>query len=121
MGQRTEFSAKVRSAAFDRADGVCECGCGRPFTNHPKERPHYDHELPDFLGGKATLENCKVIRVDCHQAKTSEQDMPKIVKVRRETKRRTNTQAVKQKIPGSKGTGMRKRMDGTVEFVGRGK
>lgn len=114
---RSEFPVSVRKAALARCGGICECGCGQPFTEHPKERPHYDHDLPDFLGGTNDLENCKVLRVCCHQVKTYGQDMSKIVKVRRGQKDRKNLKANKSKIPGSKGTGMRKRMDGTVEWV----
>ena len=66
MIERDEFPVKVRRAAWVRARGVCECGCGREFGKHPKERPVYDHDLPAKLGGKATLENCRVLRWDCH-------------------------------------------------------
>jgi hypothetical protein len=45
--------------------------------------------------------------------------MPKIKKERREKKRQTNTQAIKRKIPGSKSTGMRRCVDGSVVFVKR--
>lgn len=114
---RDEFPVSVRKAAFKRAGGICECGCGQPFTDHPKERPHYDHDLPDFLGGTNDLENCKVLRVCCHQVKTYGQDMTKIVKVRRGQKDRQNLKAKKQKIPGSKGTGLRKKLNGTVVRV----
>jgi hypothetical protein len=114
---RSEFPLSVRKQAWARANGICECGCERAFGDHPKERPHYDHELPDFLGGCNDLENCKVIRVDCHQAKTAGSDISKIVKVRREDKRRSNLTAPKKKIPGSKGSGFRRKMDGTVVKV----
>lgn len=115
MSSRDEFPQSVRKAAWARADGICECGCGRPFDlNHPKSRPEYDHSLPDFLGGTNDLENCLCVRHDCHVTKTVSEDMPRIKKVRREDKRRMGHEARKQKIPGSKGTGMRKKMDGTV-------
>jgi 5-methylcytosine-specific restriction endonuclease McrA len=108
---RREFSQAVRKAAWKRAGGICECGCGRPFDlNHPKGCPHYDHELPDFLGGEPDLENCKVIRVDCHNAKTAA-DMERIKKVRREDKRRTGTERPKKKIPYRK-------FDGTAVWKG---
>lgn len=110
---RAEFPVKVRKAAYERSGGKCEC-CGRPFGKHPKERPHYDHVLPDFLGGKPTLENCEVLRRDCHEAKTARDDTPKFAKVRREDKRRKGWQAPKRKIPGSKGTGFKKKLSGKV-------
>ena len=117
MTRRIEFSQSVRKAAYARSGGICECGCGLPFGDHPKERPHYDHIVPAELGGDASLENCQVLRVDHHEAKTAEEDMPRIVKARREDKRRTGTQARKRKIPGSKGTGIRKKLNGDVVRV----
>ena len=114
---RSEFPQSVRKAAYARSGGVCECGCGRPFTDHPKERPHYDHALPDFLGGTNDLENCEVLRIDCHQTKTYGRDMPHIVKVRRGEKKRKGLEKRKAKIPGSKGTGLRKKMNGQVVKV----
>lgn len=29
---RREFSVRTRKAAYERSGGVCECGCGQPFT-----------------------------------------------------------------------------------------
>ena len=112
---RAEFSYKTRKVAFERAHGFCECGCGQPFGDHPKERPHYDHIIADFNGGRNTLDNCQVLRVDCHQAKTAE-DMPFIKKNRREDKRKNGTGARKALIPGSKGSGVRKGMNGVVRW-----
>lgn len=114
---RSEFSLATKKAAYVRSGGVCECGCEQPFTDHPKERPHYDHVLADFLGGVNDLENCEVVRVACHQVKTYGHDMPKIIKARRGQKDRANLKAKKSRIPGSKGSGLRKRMDGTVVRV----
>lgn len=114
---RREFSLKTKKAAYERSGGICECGCGRPFTDQPKERPHYDHAIADMLGGTNDLENCQVFRIECHDAKTYGKDMPRIVKVRREDKRRKNQEARKRKIPGSKGSGYRIKMDGSVVKV----
>jgi len=111
---RAEFSVRVRKQAWDRANGVCECGCDQPFTKDPKDRPNYDHELPDFLGGTNDLENCKVIRFCCHHTKTKDVDTPRIVKARTADKKRKGLEPRKAKIPGSKGTGLRKKLDGTV-------
>jgi hypothetical protein len=96
---RREFSLSVKKAAKERAGDTCECGCGRPFTNHPKERPHYDHRLADNLGGTPTLDNCAVIRIDCHKAKTG-QDMNHIAKARRGENERLNLRPPRRKIPG---------------------
>ena len=110
---RSEFPVSVRKAALVRADGVCECGCGQPFNyDHPKERPCFDHDLPDFLGGENDLENCKAVRVSCHQIKTYGQDMPMIKKVRRSQKDRANLKANKATMPGSKGSKWKRKING---------
>ena len=68
---------------------------------------------PQFVEGDLDTLSCKVLRVDCHQAKTADRDMQPIKKVRREDKRRMGLEKRKQKLPGSKGSGWRKKMDGT--------
>lgn len=77
---RSEFPAKVKSAAYDRCGGRCEC-CGT------KLRPGkfaYDHIVPDALDGEPTLENCQVLCDNCHGAKTGGRDVPQIAKGKRQ-------------------------------------
>lgn len=113
---RQEFSVKVRKAAWERAGGICECGCGRAFGKHPKERPEYDHVIPAKLGGEATLENCQVIRGDCHKAKTTGADTDRIKKVRRGEKDRANLRPKKSRsLPGSKESGWKAKIGGGWE------
>lgn len=109
---RREFSVSVKKAAFKRSGNRCECGCRRPFTDHPKERPEYDHILPDMLDGKPDLENCMVMRIDCHQTKTSTEDMPRFAKVRRGEKARKNITRIKQVIPGSRASKFKRKISG---------
>lgn len=109
---RTEFSARTKKAAWDRAKGICECGCDQPFGNHPKSRPHYDHDMPDALGGDTSLENCKVLRVDCHRAKTANRDTRPITKALRGERARRNIEAPKAIIPGSKASKFKRKIGG---------
>lgn len=100
---RSEFTMKTKQAAWKRAAGICECGCGRPFGKHPKERPEYDHVVEDYLGGDNSLENCRCIRSDCHASKTAER-APALAKVRRGEKDRANLRPKpSRRLPGSKG------------------
>lgn len=115
---RTEFSSATKRAAWDRAGGCCECGCGRLFTDHPTERPHYDHELSDALGGDISLKNCRVIRVDCHQAKTSGEDMPRIAKAKRGERKRPNIEALRRKLPGHRGDKWKMKVGGGTVLRG---
>jgi 5-methylcytosine-specific restriction enzyme A len=76
---RTEFPAKVKAAAALRANGHCE-SCTRKLMQGDY---HYDHEIPDALGGQATLENCRVLCRACHALKTTKADVPRIAKAKR--------------------------------------
>ena len=108
MSYRDEFSVKTRKAAYDRANGICECGCKMPFG---KERVEYDHELPDFLGGTNDLENCKAIRVSCHKLKTIE-DMQTIKKARRIQNKQRGLFRAKPIMPGSKKSKWKHKING---------
>jgi 5-methylcytosine-specific restriction protein A len=66
---RREFSKKVKLAAWERCGGYCEnkeCGIKILTGNGPE----YDHILEAFLGGEPTVENCRVLCLRCHKAKT---------------------------------------------------
>jgi 5-methylcytosine-specific restriction enzyme A len=80
---RREFPAKIKEAAYERAQGRCE-ECRAGFAGRV---PEYDHILPDWLRGEPTLENCKVLCSKCHRLKTSGSDVPRIAKTKR-TKRK---------------------------------
>jgi 5-methylcytosine-specific restriction endonuclease McrA len=80
MGKRKEFSETVKRQAWERCGGVCECGCGVPIREG--DGPEYDHRHADFYGGDNTLDNCQVLRIKCHKAKTAE-ERPAMDKTRR--------------------------------------
>lgn len=78
---RREFPKQVKRDAFLRANGRCEnVSCGA-FLSLGKY--HYDHDIPDGLGGEPTLENCVVLCIACHRDKTSTRDVPAIAKTKR--------------------------------------
>jgi 5-methylcytosine-specific restriction endonuclease McrA len=98
---RKEFSKAVKVAATKRAtrDGVTYCeGCGLPA-----KRWHYDHDNPDGLTGQPTLENCKLLCLPCHEAKTK-QDVASIAKAKRREARNLGI----RKAPTLKGQGFAK-------------
>lgn len=76
---RHEFSNKTKTLASIRANGKCE-GCTAPLS---EGQYHYDHDIPDALGGDNSLTNCRVLCKNCHGAKTTRQDVPRIAKARR--------------------------------------
>jgi len=79
MTKRRNFPAKVKAAAFERANGKCESCTGKLYPG----RFHYDHDIPDGLGGEPTLDNCVVRCTACHGVKTAKQDIPMIAKADR--------------------------------------
>ncbi len=76
---REEFPAKVKVAAFDRANGRCEVCSARLFVG----KFQYDHIIPTAVGGPPTLENCRVACTACHGKKTATVDVPAIAKSER--------------------------------------
>jgi 5-methylcytosine-specific restriction endonuclease McrA len=110
-GARIEFGKAVKRAAYFRSCGYCE-GCGRELAEGDIE---YDHEIPAWMGGAATLDNCKCICKSCHKLKTK-RDVKNIAKSKRLQDKRIKARKPKGRpILGSKRSGLRKRMDGTVE------
>jgi 5-methylcytosine-specific restriction endonuclease McrA len=108
---RREFSAKIKVAAYERSQGRCEA-CALPLQTG---RFHYDHVLPDALGGEPVLENCEVICRACHDDKTHKADVPRIAKMKRQKSAHLGARKSARPIPGSKASGIRRRMNGTVE------
>lgn len=81
MSKRREFTKQVKRDAFLRANGCCEGkNCGARLT---VGKFHYDHHIPDALGGEPLLENCVVLCIACHREKTSRGDVPAIAKAKR--------------------------------------
>lgn len=77
---RREFTAKVKVAAYERSGGKCEA-CKADLM---PGRIHYDHVIPDAMGGSPTIENCAVLCKVCHGLKTTRQDAPQIAKMKRQ-------------------------------------
>lgn len=83
---RREFSKDVKRQAHARADGCCEglkadgTRCNGALLDG---RFHYDHNIPDALGGEPELWNCVVLCIPCHSEKTAKRDVPMIAKAKR--------------------------------------
>ena len=107
---RREFPARIKVAAFQRAQGACE-GCGARLS---VGKYHYDHDTPDGLGGAPTLENCKVLCTVCHSTKTRTGDVPAIAKAKRREARHLGARVSARPMPGSRASKWKRKMDGTV-------
>ena len=77
---RQEFPPKVKEQECERAQGKCR-KCGIIIGDKPK---HFDHILPDWLGGKPELSNCQLLCHECHKEKTAKEDVPRIAKAKRQ-------------------------------------
>lgn len=108
---RREFSAKVRLAAFQRANGCCE---GRLGNGHPcgaklsVGKYEFDHDNPDGLMGEPTLANCVVLCAQCHKDKTKK-DIANIARAKRR-----EIQHVARAKPRPWSTKYRKKVDGSI-------
>jgi len=111
---RREFPSKVKAQAFQRANGKCEgedCGARLAVGKF-----HYDHDLPDELGGEPTLENCRVLCVACHKQKTRALDMPRIAKGRRIRQKLVMGIKKPSRLPCSRNSRFKKKINGEVVF-----
>ena len=107
---RREFTKAVKLAAFQRSGGNCE-GCTARLA---VGRFEYHHQTEDTFAGEPMLENCQVLCVPCHSAITRKQAAV-IAKSSRVRAKHLGIKRTSRPIPGSKASGLRKRMNGQVE------
>lgn len=105
---RAEFSKKTKLARFEFAKGRCE-ECGHKIIGTAE----YDHASEDYLTKDNSFENCRCLCSKCHDVKTAK-NRPAIDRTRRIYEKRAGVRSTRP-MPGSKRSGLRKRMDGTVE------
>ncbi len=106
---RREFPAKVMVDAFTRASGRCEKCTARLVTG----KFHYDHVIPDAMGGEPILANCAVLCTACHGVKTAGVDIPAIAKVKRVRAKHLGIRK-RSTFPGSRDSKLKKHLDGRV-------
>lgn len=92
---RREFSAKTKAQAFERAGGLCEECTARLGPGNV----HYDHRIPDALGGENTLDNCQCLCTACHSRKTTKEDVPNISRAKRVNRKHIGAVKAKKKMP----------------------
>ncbi len=116
MRKRQEFSRKTKAEAFARAKGKCE-SCSVKIR--PGVGPEYDHIIPDAVDGGNDLSNCKVLCFNCHGAKTAKSDVPEIARTKRVRDKHIGAFVKSGRpMPGSKASGIKKKMNGQVERRG---
>lgn len=108
---RREFPKAVKRDAFLRANGRCENAACKAFLTLGKY--HYDHDIPDGLGGEPILENCVVLCIACHKDKTTTKDVPAIAKAKRVSDKHLGIRKPST-FPGSRDSGWKRKMNGEV-------
>lgn len=119
---RMEFPNKTKRAAYLRSGGFCECarvpmldrplGCGIALRDG---QIRYEHIIPDQIRPDNSLENCAALTVACWRQKTDNYDLPIIAKAKRVADRAHGIKrSTSRPMPGSKASGISKRMDGTI-------
>ena len=115
IGKTDDTSAppRVRLRVFEAHKGICHL-TGRKIT--PADTWDLDHVVALVNGGENRESNLAPALRVAHREKTAE-DVAIKAKDRRVRSKHLGIEKKKQKIPGSKGTGLRKKIDGTVVRV----
>lgn len=84
---RLEFTARTKRQAYDRSNGICECGrvpmlnrpngCGQKLT---EGRIRYEHIIPAEMTRDNSLDNCAALTLGCWREKTDKYDRKVIAK-----------------------------------------
>jgi len=111
MARRT-FSTKrylERLLSFNGRCAHCECKIGAATGLE------WDHVIPVAMGGDDSLDNLQPLCKTCHRAKTSA-DVKAIAKAKRMEAKHLGIRPRKGRpMAGSVASGLRKKMNGTVE------
>lgn len=108
---REEFSRRTRAEAFLRCGGKCErCPTKLREGNH-----RYNHRIPCEMGGKATIENCEVLCIECDAEQTYKKDIPAIAKVKRVAAKHNGTyRPSRNPMPFGRGHRLKRKINGSV-------
>lgn len=110
--KRIRLSTKARAELFEAHGGRCHLCNGKIMAGEAWE---VSHPIPLAAGGEDEDGNRAPAHKKCHARQTAEIDAPLIAKVRRQHQKHIGAHRTSQPLPGSKRSGWRKRMDGTVE------
>lgn len=105
----TPIPPRVKLRIFERYNKTC-CVCSRPVVG--RLLPAYDHIVAIINGGRNIESNIQLLCSACHTAKTATDVAEKSAIYNKRAKRLKLKR--RRLIPGSKGSGFRKKMDGTV-------
>lgn len=110
---RRRISPSERVAIFHRFGGECHL-CGERIGL--SERWDVEHVIPLEMGGDEAKgsANLKPAHVNCHKTKSSV-DAWQLAKAKRNEARHIGADKPRSVIPGSKASGWKRKIDGTLE------
>lgn len=108
----TPAPPRVRLRVFERNGGICQCGC--EMVIFAGDKWETDHTVAIINGGENRESNLRTLLVAHHKAKTAA-DVAEKAKIFR---KRASHLGIKRRkgppMPGSKASGVKRKMDGTV-------
>lgn len=110
--KRRSISTRERVDIFTRNGGLCHL-CGLRID--AGQEWDVSHDRPLELGGEDGGDNLKPAHRRCHRVHTAKEDVPRIAKAKRQQARHLGIKRTSRPLPGSKASGIRKRMNGEVE------
>ena len=118
---RNNFTKDTQRQALARSKGICEChliphvfkyACGQPLGI---ANTFFEHVVPDNISHDNSLSNCAALSRTCWKAKTANYDHPVIAKAKRVSDLANGIKDPwRQRLPGGRGSYLKKKMDGTV-------
>ena len=112
---RRPLSTKARVELFRVTGGICHICAGKIQVGQAWE---VEHVIPLAQGGEDGGDNLRPAHVACHRVKTSQDATDTAKAKRREARHLGIKRSTSRPLPGSKASGLRKRMDGTVSRRG---
>lgn len=112
--RRRKLSTRDRLRVWEKFGGVCQGPCGRKLSANDKWIA--EHPIPLGLGGTDDREVLELWCEWCADNKTHTEDIPRIAKAKRQKAKHLGIKQPKGRpLPGTKASGIRKRMNGDVE------
>jgi 5-methylcytosine-specific restriction enzyme A len=111
IGKRNEpIPPRVRMRVFERYAGICQCGCTTAIAGKPWQ---VDHVQALINGGSNCESNLVPLLADHHKIKTRA-DVATKAKTARIVAARLGIKPKGRPMPGSRASGWKRCMDGTV-------
>jgi 5-methylcytosine-specific restriction protein A len=108
---RHEFPKGIKVAAFQRSKGRCERCTALLYPG----KFEYDHRLADTFGGEPTLDNCMVLCIACHDAKTYSSDIPAAAKSNRVRAKHIGAKSPSRTpLPFGRASKFKRKLDGSI-------